>query len=68
MMASDDNSTSAGFFSFFDEVNLIEALPGISGLELISQLIVTDASGIHHGFWREDVLSVFESVIRMDVR
>jgi hypothetical protein len=68
MVASDDNSASTGFLPLFDIVNVIEALPGIGSLELISQVIVTNASGIHHGFWWEDVLSAFDPAIRMDIR
>ena len=68
MVASDDNSASTGFFPLFDEVNFIETLPGIGGLELLSQLVVADASGVYHGFWREDVLSVLKPLIRMDVK
>ena len=52
-----DHSTSAGLFSLFDKVNIIEALPGVSSLELLGQIVVTDASGVHHGFWRKDVLN-----------
>ena len=68
VVPSDDNSASTCLFPFFDVVNVIETLPGIGGLELLSQVIVANASGIHHGFWREDVLSMFEHVIRMDMR
>lgn len=56
MVPSDNNSASAGLLPFFDIVNVIEALPGISDLKLLSQIIVTDTSGVHHRFWREDVL------------
>jgi len=57
------NSAGAGLFPLFDIVNLIEALPSVSSLELLSQIVVTDASGVHHGFWGEDVLNL--PVIRM---
>ena len=67
MVPSDDNSASTGFFPFFDGINSIETLPGISDLELLGQAIVTNASGINHGFWWEDVLLVFGSTVRVDV-
>jgi hypothetical protein len=56
VVSCDNNSASTGPFPLFDVVNFIETLPGVSSLELFSQIIVTDASGVHHGFWREDVL------------
>ena len=68
VVSSDDNSASASSFPLFDIVNVMEALPGIGSLELPSQIVVTNASGIYYGFRREDVLFVFESVIRMDGR
>ena len=56
MVSSDNDSTSTGLFPFFDIVDIVEALPGVSNFELLSQIIVTDASSIDHGFWGEDVL------------
>lgn len=57
MVPRDNDSAGTGLFPLFDKVNLIEALPGVSGLKLLGKIIVTDASGVHHGFWREDVLN-----------
>lgn len=57
MVPSDNDSASTSLFPLFDIVNIIEALPGVSDLELLSQIIVADASGVHHGFWGEDVLN-----------
>ena len=57
VMPRDNDSTGTGLFPLFDIVNLIEALPGVSSLELLGQVIVTDASGVHHRFWRKDVLN-----------
>ena len=52
-----DNGAGTSFFPLFDIVNLIETLPGVGSLELFSQIIVTDAPGVHDGFWGEDVLN-----------
>lgn len=67
VVPSYDNSASTGFFALFDEVDVFETLPSVSFPELLSQVVVANATGIHHGSWREDVLLVFEPVIRMDV-
>ena len=56
VVPSNNNGAGAGLFPVFDIVYIIEALPGVSSLKLLSQIIVADASGVHHGFWREDVL------------
>lgn len=56
VVSSDNDSAGAGPFSLFDIVDVVETLPGVSDLELFSQVIVADASGVYHGFWREDIL------------
>jgi len=53
----DNDSTNTGFLSCFDIVDIIKAVSSVGSLELLSQIIVTDASGEHHGFWGEDVLN-----------
>ena len=63
-----DNSAGAGLFSFLDKVNLIETLPGVGSLELLGQIIVSDASGVHHGFWGEDVLNQHRDQIAYGTR
>jgi len=52
-----NNRAGTSFHPLFHIVDLVEALSGVSSLELLSQIIVTDASGVHDGFWGEDVLN-----------
>jgi len=56
VVSSDNDSASTSLFPLFDIVYVIKALPGVGKLELLSQIVVTDASSIDHGFWGEDVL------------
>jgi len=53
----DNNSTDTSFLPLFDIVDLIEAVSGVRRLELLSQIIITDTSGVHNGFRGEDVLN-----------
>ena len=57
MVSRNNNSAGTSFHPLFDIVDVIEALSGVSSLELLSQIIVADASGVHDGFWGEDVLN-----------
>lgn len=64
VVPSDNDSAGTSLFPLLDIVNIIEALPRISNLKLLSQIIVADTSGEHYGFWWEDVLEI-GLVIRM---
>jgi len=57
VVSRNNNSASTSFHPLFYVVDIIEALSGVSSLELLSQIIVADASGVHDGFWGEDVLN-----------
>jgi hypothetical protein len=46
MVACDNHCTSTGLFAFLDEINLIQTFPLIRSFQLLSKIIVTDASGI----------------------
>jgi len=68
VMPGDDNSTDTSFLSPFDIVDLVEAVSSVGSLELLGQIIVTNTSGIHHGFWGEDVLNQHRDQIAYGTR
>ena len=57
VVSRDNNSTDASFLSLFDIVDLIEAVSSVGSPELLSKVIVTDASGVYHRFGGEYVLN-----------
>jgi hypothetical protein len=47
MVASDDNSTSSSLVAFLDLVYLVQPFSLVSSLELLSEIVVTDTSGVN---------------------
>ncbi len=56
MMASYDNGTCPSLFTLLDEIHFGETLPFVCRFELFSEIVVTDATGVDHGVWRQHVL------------
>ena len=56
-MASYDDGTCSRLFAFVDEIRFGKTLPFICRLELLSEIVVADATGVDHGVWRQHVLS-----------
>lgn len=55
-MTSDNDTAGTGLLALLDEVDLVEALALVSSLELFSKHVVADASGVHNGLGRENIL------------
>lgn len=49
VMASDDRSAGTGLLALLDLVDLIDTFAAVSGLELLGEIIVTNAAGVHDG-------------------
>jgi hypothetical protein len=56
MVARDDHSTSTRFLALLDEVDLVQPFPPVRRPQLLSEIVIADASRVHHRFGREDVL------------
>jgi hypothetical protein len=63
IVTSEDNSASTGLLSLLDKVDLVNTFPLVSGPELLSKIVVTDATGVDDGFWWETVCSSPGSVL-----
>jgi hypothetical protein len=55
-MTGDDNGTCPRLFTLLDEIGFGETLPLVCSLELLSEFVVADATGVDDGFWRQHVL------------
>jgi hypothetical protein len=55
-MACYDDGTCPRLFTLLDEIRLGETLPFVCFLELLSETVVADATGVDHGVWRQHVL------------
>lgn len=55
-MASYDDGTCPRLLILLDKIRLGETLPFVCRLELLSEIIVTDATGVDHRVWRQHVL------------
>jgi len=55
-MASDHDGTCARLFAFLDEIRLGETLPFVRCLELLSEVIITYATGIDNGIGGQHIL------------
>jgi hypothetical protein len=56
VMASYDDGTCPCLFTLLDEIRFGETLPFVCRLELLSEIVVADGTGVDHGVWREHVL------------
>lgn len=56
MVARDDDGARAGLGALFDEEDGVEALARVRGAELLREVVVADAAGVHDRLGREDVL------------
>jgi hypothetical protein len=56
VMASYDDGTRPRLFAVLDEIRFGETLPFVCRLELLSEIVVADATGVDHGVWRQHVL------------
>ena len=52
MVACDNNCTSTSLFTFLDEINFVKAFPLIRSFQLLSKVIITDASCKDNRLWR----------------
>jgi len=48
MVASDDNSTSSSLVAFLDLVYLVQPFSLVGSLELLSEIVVADTSGVNN--------------------
>jgi hypothetical protein len=48
VMASYDDGTCPRLFTLLDEIRFGETLPFVCRLELLSEIVVTDATGVDH--------------------
>lgn len=55
-MASYDDGTCPGLFILLNEIRFGETLPFVCRLELLSEIVVANATGVDHGVWRQHVL------------
>lgn len=55
-MAGDHDTARAGLLALLDLVDLVEALALVRSLELLSELVITDAAGVDDGVRRKNVL------------
>ena len=58
IVAREDHSTGTRFLALLDEVNLIQPFPLVRRPQLLSEIVIADASRVHHRLGREDVLRV----------
>ncbi len=58
VVTGDDNGTCARLFTLIDEIGFGETLPLVCGLELLSEFVVADATGVDDGVWRQHVLEM----------
>ena len=56
VMAGYDDGTCPRLLILLDEIRLGETLPFVCRLELLSEIVVADATGVDHGVWRQHVL------------
>lgn len=52
MVTCDNHRTGASLFAFLDEINLVKAFPLIRSFQLLSKVVVANASGKDDRFWR----------------
>ena len=57
MVASDDNSTSSSLVAFLDLVYLVQPFSLVGRLELLSEIVVADTSGVNNRGRGQYVLS-----------
>jgi hypothetical protein len=55
-MASYDDGTCPRLFALLDEIRFGETLLFVCRFELLSEIVVADATGVDHGVWRQHVL------------
>ena len=58
VVASDDDRARARLLALLHEVRLVEALALVGRLELLREIVVADAAGVHDRVWGEDVLDM----------
>lgn len=56
-MAGNDDGTGSSLLALLDLIRALDALLRVGLPQLIGKIIITDASGVHNGLWREDVLT-----------
>jgi hypothetical protein len=56
-VAGDNDTAGTSSLALLDEVDLVEALPLIGSLELLSKLVVTNTAGIHDRVRGKHILS-----------
>jgi hypothetical protein len=59
MMACNDHCTGTSLFAFLDEIDIVKTFPLIRSFQLLSKIIVTDASSKDNRLRWEDVLLVY---------
>lgn len=57
MVAREDDSTSTRLLSLFDEIDLVQPFSPVRLPQLLGEIIIADASRVHHRAGREDVLT-----------
>jgi hypothetical protein len=62
-MASNDDGTCTRLFTVLDEIRFGETLPFVCCLELLSEIVVANATGVDHGVWRQHVLGGGEKMM-----
>ena len=56
VVSGDDYTAGTGLLALLDEVDLVEALTLVGSLELLSEVIVTDAAGVDDRVRGQNVL------------
>ena len=68
VVTSYDDSTRSRIFTLLDEIRFGETLPFVCCPELLSEVIVADATGVDDGIWGQDILGKSETMERSDAR
>ena len=55
-MSSNNYGTSTSLLTFLDQVDLIETLTLVSLVELLSKVVITNASSVHNRPRRQNIL------------
>jgi hypothetical protein len=56
VVASYDDGTCPRLFTLLDEIGFGETLLFVCRLELLSEIVIADATGVDYGVWRQHVL------------
>jgi hypothetical protein len=62
VVASDDDSARASLFALLNLVDLTETLALVGSLELLREIVISDAARVHHRVGRENVLYTNELI------